>query len=177
MREELRIFQSQVIEIQQRYEEQLSEIRLAVLERQSQPLAMQRFFAVADTHANKIIIQMLQQLNENIQLIAANMAECMIEYFQPQVTTMSEEQISATLRVSECIGQALTGYLGRKERNDVASYLPTALQAYLVYHLYWIISSWSTAKGRNDVIDEIYERLQKSGESCASNGITLFYSR
>ena len=163
VRDELRIFQSQSIQIRQRYEEQLKEIRLAVLERQSQPLAMQRFFSVADTHTNRIIIQMLEQLNENVQLIATNMTECMIEYFQPQATTTTEEQISAMQRVSESIGQTLTGCLGRKERDDVALYLPIALQAYLVYNLHWIISSWSVEKGRNDLINEIYERLQKSG--------------
>ena len=177
VRDELRIFRSQSTEIQQRYDEQLKEIRLAVLERQSQPLAMQRFFAVADTHANKIITRMLEQLNANVQLIAKNMAECMIEDFEPQAMTMTEEQISAAQRVSEYIGETLTGYLGRNERDSVALYLPIAFQAYLVYLLRRIVSSWTTEKRTNDVIGEIYERLQRSGESCASNGINLFCSR
>ena len=171
--DELRIFQSQSTEIHQRYDEQLKEIRLAVLERQSQPLAMQRFFAVADTHANKIITQMLQQLNANVQLIAKNMAECMIEDFEPQAMTMSEEQISAVQRVSEYLGQTLTGYLGRNERDSVALYLPVAFQAYLVYLLRRIMTSWTTEKRTNDLVNEIYERLQKSGESCGSNGINF----
>ena len=171
--DELRIFQSQSTEIHQRYDEQLKEIRLAVLERQSQPLVMQQFFAVADTHANKIITRMLQQLNANVQLIAKNMAECMIEDFEPQAMTMSEEQISAAQRVSEYIGQTLTGYLGRNERNSVALHLPIAFQAYLVCLLRRIMSSWTTEKRTNDVINEIYERLQRSGESCDSNGINF----
>ena len=173
VRDELRIFQSQSTEIQQRYDEQLKEIRLAVLERQSQPLAMQRFFAVADTHANKIITRMLQQLNANAQLLAKNMAECIIEYFEPQATTMSEEQISTAQRISEYLGETLTGYLGRNERDSVALYLPIAFQAYLVCLLRRIMSSWTTEKRTNDVISEIYERLQKSGESCGSNGINF----
>ena len=177
VRDELRIFQSQSTEIQQRYDEQLKEIRLAVLERQSQPLAMQRFFAVADTHANKIIIRMLEQLNANVQLIAKNMAECIIKDFEPQAMTMSEEQISAAQRVSEYIGETLTGHLGRNERNSVALHLPIAFQAHLVYLLCRNILSWTTEKRTNDVINEIYERLQRSGESCASNGIDFFCSR
>ena len=177
VRDELRIFRSQSTEIQLRYDEQLKETRLAVLEHQSQPLAMQRFFAVADTHANKIITRMLEQLNTNVQLIAKNMAECIIEDFEPQATTMTEEQIYAVQRVSEYIGQTLTDYLGRNERDSVALHLPIAFQAHLVYLLCRNILSWTTEKRTNDVINEIYERLQRSGESCGSNGIDFFCSR
>ena len=165
VRDELRVFQSQTTENQQLYEAQLRALRSTVAERPPQLLAMQRFFTVADTHANKIIIQMLQQLNANVQLIAKNMAECLVEDFQPQTRRLTEEQVSVTQRVTECIGHILTDLLGRKHRiDDVVSYLPIALQACFIHHLYSIISSWTTVKEHNDLINDIYERLQKSGE-------------
>ena len=166
VRDELRAFQSQATKNQELYEEQLKALR-SVAERPPQLLPMQRFFTVADAYGNKIIIQMLQQLNENVQLITKNMAECLVEDIQAQTASLTEEQISATQRITECIGQILTGCLGKKERNDVALHLQIAFQAYLVYHLCRIISSWTTAKEHNDLINEIYKRLQKSGgKSC-----------
>ena len=177
VRDELRIFQAQTTEIQKRYEEQLRDLKSTIAECQPQLFVVQRFFTIADKHANTIIIQMLHQVNEDVQLITQNMAECMVEDFQPRATNPTEEQISAAQRVSESIGQTLASCLGKKERSDMASYLRIAFQAYLIYHLCWIISSWTVEKGRNDLINEIYERLQKSGKRLRFECHQLFNTR
>ena len=177
VRDELRIFQAQTTEIQKRYEEQLRDLKSTIAECQPQLFVVQRFFTIADKHANTIIIQMLHQVNEDVQLITQNMAECMVEDFQPRATKPTEEQISAAQRVSESIGQTLASCLEKKERSDMASYLRIAFQAYLIYHLCWIISSWTVEKGRNDLINEIYERLQKSGKRLRFECHQLFNTR
>lgn len=161
------IFQSQTIEIQRRYEEQSRELETVLAERQSQLDTAQHFVVTtADTHADATIIQMLQKLNAEVQQNTTFMAEYMLEGFRVRGrgTRLTEEQVSAMQRVSESIGQTLVGCLGRKERDNVALYLPIAFQAYLTYHLCGIISSWTIEKGYNKLIDEAYQRLQKSGE-------------
>jgi len=110
-----------------------------------------------------MIIQMLQKLNAEVQQNTTFMADCILEEgLGPRATKLTKEQNSAAQRVSQSIGQILTGCLGSKEPNDVALYLPIAFQAYLTYHLRSVISSWTVKKDRDEFINEIYERLQKS---------------
>ena len=130
----------------------------------SQLDAVQRFITTADIYADTMIIQMLQKLNTEVQQNTVFMAECILEGLGPRATKLTKEQGSAAQRVSQSIGQALTGCLSSKERNDVALYLQIAFQAYLTYHLHSVIPSWTVKKDRNEFINEIYEQLQKSGK-------------
>ena len=158
------IFQSETIEIQRHYEEQSKELESALAERQSQLDGVQRFVTTADKYADEMITQILHKLNAEVQQSTTFMAEYMLEDFRPRAAKLTKEQISAVQRVSESIGQILAGCLGRKERDDVALYLPIALQAYITYHLHWLISSWTVERGYNDLINKTYEQLQKSGK-------------
>ena len=158
------IFQSETIETLERYRALPRELKSALAERQSQLDGVQRFIATTDIYADAMIIQMLRKLNVEIQQNTTSMAECMLEGFQTQATKLTRERVSAVQRVSEAMGQPLTRCLGSKERNDVALYLPIAFQAYLTYYLHSVVSSWTIKKDRNEFINEIYERLQKSGK-------------
>jgi chromosome segregation ATPase len=148
----------------QAYEEQSRALKSALGERQSQLDGVQRFVTTADKYADTMIIQMLQKLNAEVQQNSEFMAERMLKDFGPRATKLTKEQSSAAQRVSESIGKTLSGCLGNEKRNDVALYLPIAFQAYLTYYLHPVISSWTIKKDRDEFINEIYERLQKSGK-------------
>ena len=130
----------------------------------SQLDGVHRFIATTDTYADTTIIQMLQGLNAEVQQTTTLMADCMLEDFQIRATKPTKEQSSAVQRVSESIGQTLTGCLGSKERDDPALYLSIAFQAYLTYYLHSVISSWTIKKDCDEFINGIYKRLQKSGK-------------
>jgi len=156
------IFQSETTVIRERYEAQSRELMSALAERQSQLDGVQRFITTADIYADTMIIQMLQKLNAEVQQNTTFMAEYILEGFGPRATKLTKEQSSAAQRVSQSGGQTLTDCLNSKEPNDVALYLQIAFQAYLTYYLHSAISSWTIKKDRDEFINEIYERLQKS---------------
>ena len=149
--------------ITQAYEEQFRVLKSTLAERQSQLDSVQRFVTTADKYADTMIIQMLQKLNAEVQQYTEFMADRVLRDFGPRATKLTKEQSSAVQRVSESIGKTLTGCLGSEKRNDVALYLPIAFQAYLTYYLHSVISSWTIKKDRDGFINEIYERLRKSG--------------
>jgi chromosome segregation ATPase len=160
------IFQSETVEVQikKRVEEESIKLKSALAANKSQLDGVQRFVTTADKYADTMIIQMLQKLNAEVQQNTEFMAERMLKDFGPRATKLTKEQSSAAQKVSESIGETLTGCLGSKERNDVALYLPIAFQAYLTYYLHSVISSWTIKKDCDQIISEIYERLQKSGK-------------
>jgi chromosome segregation ATPase len=161
------IFQSETIEVQirKRVEEESTKLKSALAMCQSQLDDVQRFITTADKYADTMIIQMLHTLNAEVQQNTGFMAERILKDFGPRATKLSKEQSSAAQRVSESIGNTLAGCLGSDKRNDVALYLPIAFQAYLTYYLHSVISSWTIKKDRDQFINEIYERLQKSGKN------------
>jgi chromosome segregation ATPase len=160
------IFQSETIEVQvqKRVEVESTKLKSALAANQSQLDGVQRFVTTADKYADTMIIQMLQKLNAEVQQNTEFMAERILKDFGSRATKLTTEQSSAAQRVSESIGNTLAGCLGGDKRNDVALYLPIAFQAYLTYYLHSIISSWTIKKDRDQFINEIYERLQKSGK-------------
>jgi chromosome segregation ATPase len=155
---------SSVREQLQAYEEQSRVLTSALGERQSQLDGVQRFITTADRYAEPMVIQMLQKLNAEVQQNTEFMAGRILKDFGPRATKLSKEHSSAAQRVSESIGNTLAGYLGSDKCNDVALYLPIAFQAYLTYYLHSVISSWTIKEDREQFINEIYERLQKSGK-------------
>ena len=171
-------FQSETTGIEiQKYEKQSRELKSDLAERRSPLDDVQRFVIAADNYADTMIIQMLQKLNAEVQQNAEFMAEWMLKDFGPRAMKLTKEQSSAVQRVSESIGKTLTGYLGSGERNDAALYLSIAFQAYLTYYLHSVISSWTIKKDRDEFINEIYERLQKSGKKLIFGCHQLFCSQ
>ena len=159
------IFQSETIEVQvqKRVEEESTRLKSALAANQSQLDGVQRFVTTADKYADTMIIQMLQKLNAEVQQNTEFMAERILKDFGSRATKLTKEQSSAVQRVSEFIGNTLSGCLVSEKRN-VALYLPIAFQAYLTYYLHSVISSWTIKKDRDQFINEIYERLQNSGK-------------
>ena len=151
-------------EIERRYGEQSRELKAALAEHQSKLDGVQRFVATADVYSDTIIILMLQKLNAEVQQNAVFIAECILDSLQPLPKTVTEEQTSATQRVSEYIGQTLADRLRGAESDELALWLSIAFQAYLTCHLSSIISSWTIEKGHNDFINSVYERLRTLGK-------------
>ena len=173
------IFQSETIEIKRceqecvqtkrRYEEETKTLRAALAESQTQLRGVQRVVATADTYADEMIIQVLKKLNAEVQQSTTLMAEGIAEALQARTTKATKDQISATQKVSKTIGKPLANCLASMKDDDVALYLSIAFQAFFSYYLLQLISSWTTEKGHNDFINDIYEHLQKTGKYLVSN--------
>ena len=160
--EELVVAQKDIEQLQtqiERYKEQSRDLK-------SQLDDVQRFLATADTYSDKMIIQMLQKLDAEVQQNTTFMAECILGGLGPRATSTEPtgEQSSAGQMVSESIGQTLAGCLGSKSHDDLLLYLPIAFQAFLTYYLQSVISSWTIKKDCDEFINEMYERLQESGK-------------
>ncbi|KAG9312481.1 WD40-repeat-containing domain protein [Chiua virens] len=161
VREELQFSQSQTIEVRQWYDEQFRQLKSIVEESQRIPFSVQNFITKADARAENAIIESLQRLNETVQRSSTFIAGCVVHDFQPRGTNTTEEQISSVRKITESIGQPLMNRLRSDSRAEVATYLPMAFRAYLTYHLFGIISSWSIENGQNQLIREIYKLVRE----------------
>lgn len=153
------IFQSETIEV--------TKLKSALADSQSQLHSVQRFVATADTHPDAAITQMLQKLNAEVQQNTMLIAEIIAKEFRRQETKATKEQLSATQKVSKYLGQNLADYLAHMTDDDdgVVLYLSIAFQAYFTYYLRDIISSWTLKEEHNAFINEMYEQLQQKGKT------------
>lgn len=117
---------------------------------------------------------MLAKLNTELQHTSTFMAERVVSVFQLDAMTSEPAQPIVANGASESIGSTLVQFLRTARRDDfeVPMYFQIAFQAYLTYHLCWIVSSWTLDEGCNAFINEIYKRLRDTGKK-----LTLGYER
>ena len=152
---------SQNAELQRRYETLYRELEGARL-----------FLNTADTFADTEVIQTLAKLNTELQHTSTLMAERVVDVFTLDAATLNSEQQTMAERASESVGATLMQFLwtAMHDESELPLYLQIAFQAYLVHHIYWIVSSWTLDQARNTFINEIYRRLREAGKTPTFKG-------
>ena len=152
---------SQNAELQRRYETLYRELEGARL-----------FLNTADTFADTEVVQTLAKLNTELQRTSTLMAEQVVDVFTLDAATSNSEQQTMAERASESIGATLVQFLrtAMHDGSELPLYLQIAFQAYMVHHIYRIVSLWTLDKGCNTFINEIYRRLREVGKTPGFEG-------
>ena len=117
------------------------------------------------TFADSEVIQMLEELNAELQHTSTLMTDHVVNVFKldRDLMTLGPEQQATVNRTSESIGSTLMQSFLTARPDGISVYLQIPFQAYLTCYLCWIVPSWTLDRAQNASINEIYQRMRKTG--------------